>query len=70
MGGRGWWHLKIKPEGFILNKYYERRKLQDESTGRHLKDAVDMYRWLAGNLRLWSVKETSVATAKANTQKQ
>ena len=45
-----------KPEGFVLIKYYERGKLQDESTDRHLKDAVDMYRWLAGNLRLWSVK--------------
>ena len=59
-----------KPEGFVLIKYYERGKLQDESTDCHLKDAVDMYRWLAGNLRLWSVTQTSVAEAKTDTQKQ
>ena len=53
--------MALEPEGFILNKYYERRKLPDESTESHLKDAVDMYRWLAGNLRLWSVEKTLVA---------
>ena len=62
--------MALKPEGFILDKYYERRKLQDESTASHLKDAVDVYRWLAGNLRLRSVKQTSVAKAKTGTLKQ
>ena len=43
---------------------------KDESTDSHLKDAVDMYRWLAGNLRLWSVEKMLVATAKTDTMKQ
>ena len=67
MGDSG---LGTQAGGLCTHQYYERRKLQDESTERHLKDAVDMYRWLAGNLRLWSVTQTSVALAKADTLKQ
>ena len=40
--------------GLYTQKILRKEKLQDESTERHLKDAVDMYRWLAGNLRLRS----------------
>ena len=62
--------LTLDSRRALYSHYSERRKLQDESTERHLKDTVDMYRWLAGNLRLWSVKQTLVATAKTDTLKQ
>ena len=59
-----------KTAGGLCTHIITKGEATDESTESHLKDAVDMYRWLAGNLRLWSVKKTSVALAKTDTKKQ